>query len=375
MSKYRVTIFRHDNDHRWLADQVFPKRPTQAQIDAAFPVLAEPGRYEVRLGLLSGEDEIHAGGWLQGSYVKDPENPTDAELAAAIDRGLADGSLVDAGGFLNERKAQDMEQTEIIRKDSHYGDGQAWLVQRNGQHFVISSTNYQGEPATQAFRASEAGVISDWGEVAGGRDMTKEQVLAELTQRPADEDGYVLSHTDVLNRAEEAEREQRIETAASEIADSIVKDARGSGGDPIAWVTGNSYMPPLRSFSAAEQVWQADEDGEDFQYLSERVEAKLADAEVALECQDYDNALYAVDQRRFEYVDDPGDHETLQQDWRAKPVHADYPHEPGRLHDCKACEDHCHCTPGYTECVFEGEHNGMAEAEPGTPCAQCGCAS
>lgn len=26
MSKYRVTIFRHDNDHRWLAGQVFPKR-------------------------------------------------------------------------------------------------------------------------------------------------------------------------------------------------------------------------------------------------------------------------------------------------------------------------------------------------------------
>ena len=71
MSKsYRVTIFQHDGDHRWLASQDFAKRPTREQIAAAFPVLAGPGRYEVRLGLLSGEDEIHAGGWLQGEYVK-----------------------------------------------------------------------------------------------------------------------------------------------------------------------------------------------------------------------------------------------------------------------------------------------------------------
>jgi hypothetical protein len=45
-------------------------------------------------------------------------------------------------------------------------------------------------------------------------------------------------------------------------------------------------------------------------------------------------------------------------------AHADYPHEPGRLYDCPACEDHCHCKPGETECIFEGEHNGLAETEP-----------
>lgn len=36
--------------------------------------------------------------------------------------------------------------------------------------------------------------------------------------------------------------------------------------------------------------------------------------------------------------------------------HVDYPHEPGRLYDCEACEAECHCEPGTTECVFEGEH-------------------
>jgi len=35
-------------------------------------------------------------------------------------------------------------------------------------------------------------------------------------------------------------------------------------------------------------------------------------------------------------------------------VHADYPHEPGRLYDCGACEAQCHCTgdPGHVQCVF-----------------------
>lgn len=42
-------------------------------------------------------------------------------------------------------------------------------------------------------------------------------------------------------------------------------------------------------------------------------------------------------------------------------THVDYPHEPGRLYDCPACEAACHCTPGTTECVFEGEHTIVSE--------------
>jgi hypothetical protein len=34
--------------------------------------------------------------------------------------------------------------------------------------------------------------------------------------------------------------------------------------------------------------------------------------------------------------------------------HADYPHEPGRLYDCQACEASCHCTADGTECVWSG---------------------
>jgi hypothetical protein len=130
--------------------------------------------------------------------------------------------------------------------------------------------------------------------------------------------GLYFGHEVTGDEARDLAREAELNSAATEIASSITEAARGSGSDPIAWVTGNAYMPPLRSFSAAEKVWQDDSDGENFAHLHELVEARLADTDVALECPDYDNALYAVDLRRFEYVDDPGDHETLQQDWQPR---------------------------------------------------------
>jgi hypothetical protein len=54
-------------------------------------------------------------------------------------------------------------------------------------------------------------------------------------------------------------------------------------------------------------------------------------------------------------------------------THVDYPHEAGRLHDCPACEAHCHCygqnPASVTPCVFTGAHvwsitrrNGIAGA-------------
>lgn len=42
--------------------------------------------------------------------------------------------------------------------------------------------------------------------------------------------------------------------------------------------------------------------------------------------------------------------------------HVDYPHFPGRLYDCPACDASCHCKPGEAECVYEGVHNGTGIA-------------
>jgi hypothetical protein len=129
-----------------------------------------------------------------------------------------------------------------------------------------------------------------------------------------------------------------IQRIARDIADSVIDDARNSGPDPIAWVTGNSMMPPLRSFDGAEDVWQhpANEDGEAFTYLAETLESMLADADVALECPEYDNALYAVDLARFEYSEDEAG-ETLQDDWRAiVPAQASAAETPGTIASAQA---------------------------------------
>ena len=143
-------------------------------------------------------------------FAADPANPTDAELTAAIERGLATGQLVDSEQWLAQnRDSAPAAETEILRKDvPRYGTDPAWLVRRNGQLFIISTGERWGElePETQAFRVSEPAMeITDWDEVAGGRGLTKEQVLAELTQRPVDEHGYVLSRRDVQEQAEAAE--------------------------------------------------------------------------------------------------------------------------------------------------------------------------
>jgi hypothetical protein len=43
-------------------------------------------------------------------------------------------------------------------------------------------------------------------------------------------------------------------------------------------------------------------------------------------------------------------------------THADYPHHPGALYDCPACEARCWCTgdPGTTECVFGADDDTTA---------------
>jgi hypothetical protein len=108
-----------------------------------------------------------------------------------------------------------------------------------------------------------------------------------------------------------------VRSIAREISASIISDARNMAG-PVVWVTGNSYMPPLRSIAAAERVWQAanNDDGELWAFLVEQVETQLSDASVALECPDYDNALYAVDLRRWRYVEDAAG-DDLNDEWEA----------------------------------------------------------
>lgn len=59
--------------------------------------------------------------------------------------------------------------------------GQACLVKRGEDYFVVSSTNapFSG-PETLVFPADADGKVTDWGEVAGGRSVSRAEAIAQL---------------------------------------------------------------------------------------------------------------------------------------------------------------------------------------------------
>jgi hypothetical protein len=103
---------------------------------------------------------------------------------------------------------------------------------------------------------------------------------------------------------------------AEEDAETVIGYARDGGSNPIVWITGNSYMPPLRDVGQAETVWQADDTGELWEAYAETFEHALETAEVYLGAPEWDNALYVVDLQRFEYVESETGAD-LQDDWTA----------------------------------------------------------
>lgn len=101
---------------------------------------------------------------------------------------------------------------------------------------------------------------------------------------------------------------------AEHVADDIARAARASE-QPVVFVTGNAYMPPIRSFPEAEALWQDDPTGAAFELFTEALDARLELANVLLECPDYDNALYAVDLARWQRTEDAEDAEDLNDEW------------------------------------------------------------
>lgn len=72
----------------------------------------------------------------------------------------------------------------------------------------------------------------------------------------------------------------------------------------ITFITGNSYMPPLRSLEDAERVYQADTDGDIWHIFYEAVDQTLDNEQILMQCPEHDNALYVVDLTRWEYDED-----------------------------------------------------------------------
>lgn len=66
MSKlYRVHVYNWADQGRWLAQADFRQRPSRDEIPPSIPVLYEPGRYEVRIHVVQGEDEYGLASWIQ----------------------------------------------------------------------------------------------------------------------------------------------------------------------------------------------------------------------------------------------------------------------------------------------------------------------
>lgn len=103
---------------------------------------------------------------------------------------------------------------------------------------------------------------------------------------------------------------------AEDDAVAVIGYARDGGSNPIVWITGNSYMPPLRDVGQAEAVWQESyETPELWEAYTETFEEALSAADVYLDAPEWDNALYVVDLQRFEYVESDVIGADLQDDW------------------------------------------------------------
>lgn len=94
--------------------------------------------------------------------------------------------------------------------------------------------------------------------------------------------------------------------------------ARQADSDPIVWLTGNSMMPPLREYANGNDIWHAAQQEGVWTAYAEALEKRLDELEISMQCPDYDNALYAVDLRRWQYRDESEDAENLQDEWELR---------------------------------------------------------
>ena len=62
---YRVHIHDCNGQGRWLAQADFAERPLPDELAAELPVLDMPGRYEVRVNVWQGSQEIGGWAWIQ----------------------------------------------------------------------------------------------------------------------------------------------------------------------------------------------------------------------------------------------------------------------------------------------------------------------
>ena len=107
MKSYRVHVHDHLDQGRWLAQADFAKMPKTEDLPASLPVLNEPGRYEVNINVVHGDDEQRLLSYLTG------------ELAAGTVQVKRDGIVQET--FAGPDPVQNSN------------DAFAWLLRHQGQ--------------------------------------------------------------------------------------------------------------------------------------------------------------------------------------------------------------------------------------------------
>ena len=112
----------------------------------------------------AAQDAEYAADSEASPYVADPDNPTDDELAAAIQRGLTDGSLVDAADWMAEHEAETAEQAPAALPDPvHHGDVFARIETGDPEVRAIRETEaaFAGKPVTEDPDESVTALLED----------------------------------------------------------------------------------------------------------------------------------------------------------------------------------------------------------------------
>lgn len=109
------------------------------------------------------------------------------------------------------------------------------------------------------------------------------------------------------------------ERMATEDAKWIIESARATHvHEPCVWLTGNAFVPAIRSFENAEKLWQQNEIAYKgmtaFEVYCETIENLLDEADVYMTSPEWDNALYCVDLARFQSVEDPSG-DSINDEW------------------------------------------------------------
>lgn len=72
-------------------------------------------------------------------------------------------------------------EVEFVREINDPGRASQCLVRKGDAYFVVSSCDvpFSG-PETLVFKSDAEGDITEWGEVAGGKRMSREEAIADL---------------------------------------------------------------------------------------------------------------------------------------------------------------------------------------------------